>query len=520
MIEFGGHNPDVLSCLASLSNDEVFTPPNLVNKILDDLPDSLWSDPSATFLDPCCKSGIFLREIAKRLIKGLETKIPNLQDRINHICKEQLFGIAITDLTALLSRRSVYCSKYANGDYSICTNFTSEYGNICYESTKHLWVNGRCMYCGANSKNFDRPEDLESHAYQFIHVLKPEEIFKMKFDVIIGNPPYQMNDGGSGTGISAKPIYQYFVKQAIKLNPSYVVMIIPSRWFAGGKGLDTFREEMLNDRHISTIVDYPNSEDCFSGVAIAGGVNYFLWDKSYEGDCKVVTINGMNEPISLVRPLNEYPIFVRNNKSISIIHKVLSKTTDTLSNYVLTRNPFGFDSKQRGNSKPSKGSDVRLIHSEGEGYVSRSEVIKHPELIDKYKITIGKVVPCNGEVGIDVSKGYKAITMPRLINPGEIVSESYLVLSSFDRKEEAVNFLEYIKLKFPRFLLHETYSSMNITGSNFIFVPRLDYTKSWNDIELYKLFGLTQEEIEHIETLMRSLNESDSNEERLFSSTS
>jgi site-specific DNA-methyltransferase (adenine-specific) len=296
------YNPDVLSCLANLSSDEVFTPPGLVNEMLDLLPKDLWKDKNARFLDPGCKTGVFLREMAKRLEAGLAKEIPNRQKRIDHIFGKQLFGIAITELTALLARRSVYCSKSANGKYSVCEIFEDPKGNILFDRVDHSWVNGRCAFCGASQSNLDRGEELETHAYEFIHYENPEEIFDMRFDVIVGNPPYQLSDGGFGR--SASPIYQKFVTQAKKLNPRFLTMIIPSRWFAGGKGLNDFRAEMLNDNRIRKIVDFEDASECFPGVDIAGGICYFLWERDSAGPCEVVNIHNGTEAVS-TRPLNE-----------------------------------------------------------------------------------------------------------------------------------------------------------------------------------------------------------------------
>ena len=323
------HKPDILDCISHLSSDEVFTPPKLVNEILDTLPQELFKNPDTKFLDPCCKSGVFLREIAKRLIEGLADTIPNLEKRIEHIFKKQLFGLAITELTGLLSGRSVYCSKNADSDFSIC-KFENKQGNIEYKKTWHIWLKDKCMMCGAPKSEYDRPENLEQHAYAFIHTdnLRRPDLYKrlinMKFDVIIGNPPYQLSDGGNGS--SAKPLYHLFVEQAKKLNPRYITMIIPSRWYSGGKGLDDFRAKMIKDKSIRVLCDYFNSSDCFPGVDLSGGVCYFLWDRDNKGDCNVTTYRS-GKKNSLTRPLIEDGLesFIRFNEAVTILNKVRTK---------------------------------------------------------------------------------------------------------------------------------------------------------------------------------------------------
>lgn len=493
------YNPDVLSCLANLSNDEVFTPPELANRMLDLLPQELWSNPDARFLDPACKSGVFLREIAKRLIAGLAPVIPDLQRRVDHIFTHQLYGIAITELTSLLSRRSVYCSKEADGPFSV-THFDTPQGNIVFNRTEHTWRRGRCIFCGASEDVYSRGDALETHAYQFIHTEKPQDIFKMKFDVIIGNPPYQLSDGGNGA--SAKPIYQLFVEQAKKLNPRYLCMIIPSRWFAGGKGLDEFRETMLNDNRIKYIKDYVNAKDCFPNNSIGGGVCYFLWQKDYNGLCDFTTFcNGKEN--EQMRNLNEFPIFVRYNDAITIIHKVQKEQFIPLSNIILSRNPFGISSFERGEEENFDGC-IKLFSSKGVGHIKESSVIQNKEYVSTYKVLISKVTYEHaGEP--DKNGQVRLLSKLSVLNPKEVCTDSYLIVGKFESFTEAQNLCNYLKTKFARFLLLQAVSSINLSKDKFMFVPLQDFSEPWTDDKLYKKYGLTDDEIAFVDSMIRPM---------------
>jgi site-specific DNA-methyltransferase (adenine-specific) len=493
------YNPDVLSCLANLSNDEVFTPPALANQILDMLPDEIWHDSTATFLDPVCKSGVFLREIAKRLIHGLEDEIPDLQERLNHIFTQQLYGIAITDLTSLLSRRSVYCSKAANSKYFVCTAFKEESGNIRFQKMQHTWKDGKCIYCGASQSVYDRGDDYESHAYEFIHTDAPNIIFnKMKFDVIIGNPPYQLNDGG-GTGSSAKPIYQLFVEQAKKLNPKYLCMIIPARWYTGGKGLDDFRDSMLHDAHIKELSDFPDSRDCFPEVDIAGGICYFLWEKNYNGPCKVTSVQrGKNSSDN--RYLGEFNIFVRDNIALKIIHKVKQQSKLFLDKIVSQRMPFGLPSY----TKFNKDGDLELITSSGGGRYKSEDLVVGKDLANKWKVLLSKASSDHG--GQPEKDGKRRIfSRIEVLPPKSICTESYLVIGPFNTKEEANNMVKYLQTKFCRFLVSATLLTQNITRGKFMFVPQMPMNQIWTDQILNKKFELTIDEISYINSYIKEL---------------
>ena len=493
------YNPDVLTCLANLSSDEVFTPPQVANDILDLLPAELWSDPEATFLDPVCKSGVFLREIARRLDVGLEKLIPDKQQRINHILTRQLHGLAITELTALLTRRSVYCSKMADGKYSVCDGFSDVQGNIRFGRVEHTWENGHCSFCGAGQVNYERGEELETHAYRFIHTAKPEEIFNMKFDVIVGNPPYQLSDAGDSAGSS--PIYHLFVEQAKKLRPRYLTMIVPSRWFAGGKGLEGFRDTMLRDRRISQLVDYPVASDVFPGVKVIGGVCYFLWEREHGGPCLVTThMNGTAD--AMARRLDQFDTFVRFNKAIPILEKVLAGGYPRMSGQVSRQKPFGLRTFVR----PQKQGGVTLYANGSVGRIPRSEVTVGAGQIDTWKVLLSMAY---GEGGESREYPRMIIGKPIVAAPPSACTETYIVVGACKARAEAENLAAYLRTKFLRFLVGLRKNTQHITRERFAFVPALPLTTAWTDERLYAHFALAGDEIAFIESLVRPMETSD-----------
>jgi site-specific DNA-methyltransferase (adenine-specific) len=541
-------NPDVLTCIANLSNDEVFTPPDFANRILDTLAEvwalnnagtNLWAQSSVTFLDPFTKSAVFLREITKRLVDGLASEIPDLQERVDHILTRQVYGIAITELTALLARRTLYCSKWADGPHSIAKSFSTEDGNVWFERTEHTWVggtewvltadkdgsqikkykNGKCKYCGANQRDYERGDTLETHAYAFIHTddIKGRigELFgeAMKFDVIIGNPPYQLGQsGGEAVGNFAMPVYQRFVQTAKALEPSYAVMITPSRWFAGGRGLDDFRNEMLTDRRLRILVDYPESREVFAGVDIAGGVSYFLWDSSWDGACEVTTItNGVAGP-KMARFLDEYDILVRHNEAVSVLHRVLGtaegSTFDSLASRVAPIQPFSLRTNFRGAPTSDGMSDpVAVLHSEGVGYIERGEVPRNVDWVDEWKVIVGGAVPAGGRP--DKDGRYYGLIGIRVLPPGMACTETYLVANRFSSQAEADNFAGYLQTKFVRFLIWLRTNTHHLYSERFAFVPELPMDRPWTDSDLYTKYSLTDTEVEFIESMIRPMEIAD-----------
>ena len=524
-----GRNPDVLTCIANLSNDEVFTPPEFANRMLDTLAEAwaannggakIWEDKTVKFLDPCTKSGVFLREITSRLNKGLEKKIPDLEKRVDHILTKQVFGIGITQITSLLARRSVYCSKHATGPHSIARGFANDEGNIWFQRIKHTWDGDKCKYCGAGKSVFDRAKGLETHAYTFIHTdnikARLAEIFggNMQFDVIIGNPPYQLRDEGFGT--SAAPIYQHFVEQAKKLEPRYLSMVIPSRWFAGGKGLDEFRESMLTDNRLRSIDDYLSASDVFQGgMGGKGGVCYFLWDRDNPGTCKVST-HFKDWPVSTAsRPLLEKgaDVFIRFNEGLSILKKVIAveggKTGSVslpenkrFEELVSSRKPFGLDTTFKGKTA-KRVDDLMVYQNGGIGYTPRSSILTGVHLIDKWKIFMGYAAPGTGNKD---TYPHRIISTPFLGEPGTISSETYLCIGPFDTKKQAESVISYLTCRLTRLLVLLHKPSQHVTRKVYSFVPTQKWTRLWNDADLYAKYNISREQVAFIEKLVRPLN--------------
>lgn len=520
-----GRNPDVLTCIANLSNDEVFTPPLVANRMLDLIADawaakhggaSIWANPDVRFLDPCTKSGVFLREITSRLTNGLAGVIPDLQERVEHVLTKQVFGIGLTHLTSLLARRSVYCSKHANGRHSIGKSFTTEEGNVWFRRTLHSWDDDRCTFCGANRQNMDRGDGLETHAYPFIHTAnirnRVAELFggPMQFDVIIGNPPYQMTGGGGGTNDS--PIYDLFVRQAMQLEPRYLSMVIPSRWMAGGRGLGEFRAEFLGDRRVRTLVDYENAKDVFPSVGIGGGICYFLWDRDNPGKCTCTYHRNEKVVGPHVRTLDEFDVFVRDKRSADILRKVLASDFRPFEELVSGDTPFGLATnfKEYKRDADPKTGQLRLYANVGttrvQGAVARKAIQKNPHLIDEWKLFL----PVAGSGRERERSGVDLVLGPSIIGePGSVCTQTYLVAGPLSSKTVARNVEAYLRTRFARFLISLRKPAQHVFRGMYRWVPIQPWNRKWTDADLYEKYGISASEIAFIEGMIRPMGEDD-----------
>jgi site-specific DNA-methyltransferase (adenine-specific) len=511
------HVPDILDAIAALSSDAIPTPPVLARALLDLLPDEVWSNPDYRWLNPATKSGSILREVARRLMVGLEGWEPDPQKRAEHILRNMLFGVAITQVHGDMTRRSVYVSRDATGPHSAITFDTSD-GNLPFIEAEHDFSTGKagrksknCNICGAPER-LDRGTTRENYAYAFIHGAYPtEEMSDMKFDVIVGNPPYQIGDKKNEDDRAA-PVYQHFISQAIALEPKYLAMIVPSRWFTGGFGLDKFRSDMISDRRLAAIVDNPKLYDCFPGVKIEGGVNYFLWDRDYDGDCEFSTRIDGNIISSVKRDLREGAgIVIRDNKAASIVERVVAthkgewcdSTCSPQMPFGQMRTNFSGDTPQRVNP-----SDVPVVLSTRAGYVDASNIEKNHSWIDRWKVLLpmayksGKSVDSQGRLDACV------YGEPIALAPGSACTQTYLVAGMFDTMTETQNFAYFLATKFVQFLVLQRKTTQHIYSDRFRFVPSLSMKSRWTDKRLYAHFGLSEDEIEHIEASIkpRSVN--------------
>ncbi len=508
-----GRTPDVLTCIANLSNDEVFTPPEFANRMLDTLAEAwavnngganLWADKTVRFLDPCAKSGVFLREITSRLTKGLEQEIPDLEKRVNHILTRQVFGIGITQITSLLARRSVYCSKHATGKHSIAKGFAGDDGNIWFKRIKHTWDGDKCKYCRAGKSVFDRTKGLETHAYTFIHTdnikTRLAEIFggTMQFDVIIGNPPYQLASDG---GTRDLPIYQHFVEQAKKLEPRFLAMVIPSRWMASGLGLGDFRKGMLEDRRIRKLVDYERMDAVFPGVDFEGGICYFLWDRDHAGQCEVTTVCGEETIGPMARDLNEYDILVRDSRGLNILKKVRAAGEPSIIDILSADKEFGWTSNFDGFREKKRADDVALYYGRGGkrlvGGIARKDVAKSLQLIDKWKVMTPAAY---GERG---ARPAMVLGPSFIAESPSVCTQTYLFFYVASKKQ-AESLQSYLNTRFFRFLVSLRKITQHATRATYTWVPQQTWDRVWTDDALYKKYRLSKDDISYIEASIRT----------------
>lgn len=512
-------NPDVLTCIANLSNDEVFTPPGLANQMLDMLAEAwaadnnganLWADKNIKFLDPCTKSGVFLREITSRLTKGLESEIPDLNERVGHILSKQVFGVGITKLTSLLARRSVYCSKNADSRHSIANNLKSNSGNIWFERLEHTWNETKCVFCGAPKTVLDRNIELENYAYAFIHTdsikHRVNELFgdEMQFDVIIGNPPYQMKGGAGGTSDSS--IYHLFVEQAKRLEPKYLSMVIPSRWLAGGRGLDEFRKDMLNSHQLKRLVDYPVSKEVFPNVEVKGGICYFLWAGDHHGKCDVTVTRG-EDTTSSARELDEFDVFVRDPRAAGILRKVLKAGEKSINEILTADTPFGIATNFDGFHEKKKAGDVELYYVRGGkravGFLQKSSITKNAQLIEKWKLLVPEAGSDGGQKIPDLVLGKSW-----LASPPAVCTQSFLAFY-IENEKKAKSIQAYYRTKFFRHLVSLRKMTQHALRSTYSWVPMQTWDREWTDAELYKKYKLTKEEVDYIESVIRPMDAGD-----------
>ncbi len=507
--------PDILDVIAALSSNAIPTPPLVARALLDLLPPDVWTNPDYKWLDPATKSGSILREVARRLMDGLADWQPDPQQRVSHIMNNMLYGCAITQVHGEMTRRSVYVSRDATSPYSLL-QFDDPQGHLPFVPAEHDYPTNRdgtaagpCRVCSAPI-SLERGTSRENYAHAFIHKAYPtQEMKDMQFDVIVGNPPYQL--GTEGFGATASPIYHRFVERAIDLNPKYLAMIIPSRWFAGGKGMGQFREHMIADRRLRAIVDNPKVFDCFPGVKIRGGVNYFLWDRDHDGDCEFSTRIDGTIVSTAVRDLRKgQGVVIRDNRAGSILNKVASKTTQRVEDECTVTKPFGLTMRSNypGSVPEPFDGAIPLIYGSHVGFSRPDQIQRNHEWIDTWKVLLPRA--SSGDTDQDETGRIIDVVLgePIALAPGSACTQTYFIVGMFEARDETENYAHYLATKFVRFLVLQRKVTQDLTPESFRFVPMLNMTRRWTDADLYEHFGLTEEESAYIEACIkpRSVN--------------
>ena len=343
----------------------------------------------------------------------------------------------------------------------------------------------------------ERPEAVVNTFRDGKHFWHINENQNMKFDAIVGNPPYQVMDGGAG--VSAIPVYNKFVDFAKKIRPLYISMIMPAKWYNAGRGLEQFRYEMLNDKCISKLYDYIDPHDCFPTVDVAGGVCYFLRDNKYNGLCKFVSCKSGSQ-ISNMRNLSESEVLIRHQEEISVLNKVQIEGQTYLNEIAYSQKPFGL----RTYVKPMKKGNILLRYNGGIGPYDRDCITVNKNLIDNWKIVTSRLTA--EHAGETDKNGQKRIFATlEMLEPGTICTETYMMLCTYKSKTECANVLKYLKTRFVRALIAMATSTQQMSKANFRFVPLQDFTKSWTDEELYKKYNLTDDEIKFIESMIKPM---------------
>jgi site-specific DNA-methyltransferase (adenine-specific) len=499
----GTRQPDILEVIANLSNSEVFTPPRIANDVLDLLPEHVWNDPTLRWLDPASKTGVFPREITRRLMVGLADVMPDESTRLRHILRHMIHAIAITNMTGMMSRRSLYCSTDASSLHSV-TKMASPDGNVWHGRTEHRFDNrGKCEECGGASTQLEVAGRDDNYAYAFIHSrgkAQLAEAIDMRFDVIVGNPPYQMD---AADGNRTIPIYNLFVEEAKRLNPRYLLFITPSRWMAGGLGLNEYRASMLSDARIRKLVDFPDASDVFPGVEIKGGVCYFLWDRDNSGTCESTLRRGTDVVGPTVRDLGAHDVFVRDARALTVLERVRERHEPSITEMLAADKEFGMTSNWPDFRVKARPTDVAFHYnvkgSRRVGGMARKSVPKSAHLIDSWKVLVPQAGSDGGQKIPDVVLGTMMV-----VEPPSVCTQTYLFFYCTTR-EQAESIHSYVRTRFVRFLVSLRKMTQHATRSTYTWVPQQTWDRTWTDVELYQKYGITKEEQAYIESMVKEM---------------